>query len=210
MGVGGAGLDEWLDATPQPIGQTEIAPDEWVSAVHGGKDQHATRSKPAAEMLDGRRRVVEMLDREGREDHVEGLGRKRIAIDAQVDGRELVQVGERARFRGMDVGADEALDPGPISLQVRDPAAARVEDGDARAVTVPCPRLTSVERLIERRGHQLIGRRGLARIGQDREASRLRGIHHAPAVVASLIPSDSSQRSASMAALQPSAAAVTA
>ena len=63
------------------------------------------------------------------------------------------------------------------------------------------------DRLVQRDADQRLDGRLDAEAGQEVEASRS---YHAVAVAASVMPCDSSQRSASIAALQPSAAAVTA
>ena len=72
------------------------------------------------------------------------------------------------------------------------------------------PRLGGSDRVIERLVHEAADGRADSQPGQEGEAPGFGHPYQAVAVAASMMPWASSQRSASMAALQPSAAAVTA
>ena len=207
MSVGGRRLDQALEAAPEPRGHRQVGPHERVAAVDRRDDQPATGPQPAAEIAEGGLRVGEVLDGEAREDDVERRGRERRAVRAEVDRGELIEVGQRARRRRMDVGADEACDAGPEGLQLRDTAAAGVEDREPTGLEAG----RGVKRRLELALDDLGGRRPDAQPGKDREPAALPGWHYqAVAVDVSAMPCDSSQRSASIAALQPSPAAVTA
>ena len=106
----------------------------------------------------------------------------------------------------MDVGAHEPVDPWPERAQCRDPPAARVERRDRARPAL----LGGVDRVVERLVDERSDRRPDP---QPREEGKTPGFGHsyqAVEVAASVMPWASSQRSASMAALQPSPAAVTA
>lgn len=106
----------------------------------------------------------------------------------------------------MDVGSDESPDPRPERPQRGYAAAPGIERGNR----TERPPLSSRDRLIERRLNQYSDRWIDPEPWQEGEAPGLGHPHQAVEVAASVIPCASSQRSASIAALQPSAAAVTA
>ena len=166
-----------------------------MATIDGGDDKASTGPEPATEVAERRRGVSEMLHGEVRQDHVEGRRRERGRIGTQVDGGELVEVGERARKRRVDIGADESGDAGAEVAEGGSAPAAGVQDGDAAR---RCTGLSGGDRLLEQAPNQLV------------DVGRSSGAHHADAVLASAIPCDSSHRSASIAARQPSPAAVTA
>ncbi len=124
-------------------------------------------------------------------------------VAAEVGAHERVQVGHRAGGRIVQIGAGEPADPVTVAPQGRAHATAGVQH-------VWCPAVRQGagfevgEGLVEKGGAKV--REGGSRTGDFEEA----GLHQAVAVAASAMPCDSSQRSASMAALQPSPAAVTA
>jgi hypothetical protein len=114
-------------------------------------------------------------------------------------------VGERDR-RLVDVGADQAIDARSERAQSRDPSASRVErrHGSRRP---PLGRPDgAVKRLVYEGSDGWVDPQPL----QEGEPPGLRHTYQAVEVAASVMPCASSQRSASIAALQPSAAAVTA
>ena len=106
----------------------------------------------------------------------------------------------------MDVGSHEPLDPGPELAQRGDTPAAGIEDRDDTDERTSASAMAESSAL---RTRTLDGRFD-AQPGAARESRGFGHPYQAVAVAASVIPSASSQRSASMAALQPSAAAVTA
>ena len=146
-----------------------------------------------------------MLQREVRQDDVEGFTGESVRRTAQVDDRELVEVGER-RGRLVDVRADEAIDARSERPQCRNPAAAGIEHRDRARRSSLGGGDGTVERLV----NQGSERRADPQPGQEGEAPSLSHAYQAVEVAASVMPWASSQRSASMAALQPSPAAVTA
>jgi hypothetical protein len=171
--------------------------------VDRGQHEEATRSEPSTDGPERRGRILEVLDRERRQRHIEtGVG-ERVAVPAQVRDRELVEPRQRHGGR-VDIDAHEPRDAGPERNELTEAAAARVE---GRGVTVG-------ECLVQEPRDHLVGGRPQPEPWQDPDTRRRpcgrRGRHQAVAVADSAIPWDSSHRSASMAALQPSPAAVTA
>ena len=197
-------ISGWMPSA-SAVRDAEVCRDERVAPVHGRDDERSARPEPAVEVPERRSGVGEMLHREVRQHDLERAFGERCAVAAQVDGRELVEIGERRR-RGMDVDANEAIDPVAERDQRRRPSATGVEHRDVPG--------RARRRGIDRRPECSLQTRGDRRLDAEPldqvVASSLRGGHQAVAVAASVMPCDSSQRSASMAALQPSAAAVTA
>ena len=146
-----------------------------------------------------------MFQGETGQHHVKRCLGKGIWRAAQVDDRELVEVGEWHRRR-VDVGPDQAFNPWPEAAQRRDAAAARVEDRDPTR----SPLLGRADRVIERLADEGTDRGPDAQPRKKGEPPGLVHAYRAVEVAASVMPWASSQRSASIAALQPSPAAVTA
>ncbi len=147
-------------------------------------------------------RVVEMLEREGAVDDVEAPWWERIGLAAQVGDAELVEPLEWL-IRFMEIHTGEPADPRPERRQHAPATARGVEAGG----------VCGGDRLVEPLSDDLAG--GGAPVQPPSQpigaaAWSPAAIHHAVAVAASAIPWDSSHLSASMAALHPSAAAVTA
>ena len=174
-----------------------------MPAVDRRQDQPATRFQPRAQVSERRGWIGEMLHREARQDHVERARREGIGLRAQVDRRELVQVGQGVRRRCMDVRADEPSDTRSVGGQGRCAAAACVQRDDLLGRSRR-PRERPVQGFVD----QFPCGRSDSTPGKDRRSAG--SPHHAVAVLASVTPCDSSQRSASMAAFEPSPAAVTA
>ena len=207
MRVCGACLDHLLCPPAQLARQREIDVHERMRSIDGGDDQPGARPQPAVDDAEGGHRVGEVLDREGRERQVEGPFGKGVGVAAQVGDVELVEPFEGA-CRLVDVHADEPADALPERAQLAEPAAARVERrGASVGERLVKPLLDDVLR-----GRYETQAPRDPRIGGNcgGAVGLLRDRHHAVAVADWLMPSLSSQRSASIAALQPSPAAVTA
>ena len=150
-----------------------------------------------------------MLEREARQDQVERAGCERVARPAQVDDCELIEVWE-GLIGCVDVRPDQPPDPRTERAELGDAPAACVEDGDRPPRPIDTG-LSVGDRVVERRLDQARDGRRDTEAFDDRLAALGRhAVYQAVAVAASVIPCASSQRSASIAALQPSPAAVTA
>ena len=224
--VGGVRLDDLLEAPAGRVGNGEIGGHERMPAVDGRDDQRSARSQPRGEVREGSQRRDKVLDGERAERQVERPGSEGITVAAQVDRRELVEVGRRRRRRRVEVDPDEAADAGAEPRQRRGPTAARVEHGERATAT---SRRAAIARdgLLDRLGapRDRLGalrvrqgalehpaqRRPDARTGAPpREDGLPRGHQPAATTAGAASACSSSQRSASMAARQPSPAAVTA
>ena len=106
----------------------------------------------------------------------------------------------------MDVGADQSTNSRTEGAQRGDAPAASVQGSDRARPALFC----GTDRVVKRFVHERSDRRPDPQPVQEGEAPGLGHSYQAVEVAASVIPSASSQRSASMAALQPSPAAVTA
>jgi hypothetical protein len=113
--------------------------------VHRGDDQAAAGAEPAAQVGHGSSRIGEVLEREARQHHVEGLLGKAVSGRAEVDDCELVEVGER--HRGLvDVRTHHPVDPRTEATERGDPSAPGIE-GSNRAGR---PLLGAGNRLVKR------------------------------------------------------------
>ncbi len=129
VGVGGAGLDERLDRVAETVGQAEVRGHERMAPIDRRRDQDPAGPEPAPQVREGRRRIGEVLEREARQDEIERAIGKSAGIGAQVDDRELVEMGQGSA-RLVDVGANQAGDPRPEGAEGGDTAATGVECGD--------------------------------------------------------------------------------
>ena len=130
VGVAGRRLDQRLEPPARPVGQPEVGGHERMAAVDGRDHERAARPQPAAQVGQRRRRVVEVLEREARQHHVERRRRRTPSAS-----RHRSTIANSSRWGSgaagcVDVGADEPVDPRPERPQRRDPAAAGVEDRD--------------------------------------------------------------------------------
>ena len=223
VGVPGGLLDDRLDPAAKALGQGKVGGNERMAAVDGRQDECPSGTQPAGQVGEGRGRVAEVLHGEGAEHDVEGRRREGVRARAQVRRDELVEVGERALHRRVDVDADKPADSAPVRRKRRMPAAAGVEGDDHRGAvgarrveTRRAGGLGVADGIIEGGAEDLGETRREAQPPERRlAAARARLVagataHHADAVTASTIPCSSSQRSASIAARQPSPAATTA
>ena len=211
MCVGSAHLHDRLKPTPDLGGYRTIRVDEGMRTVHRGDDQGATRSQPAADLTERGHRIGEVLHGEVRERDVEAGGSKASASTHRSATRNSSS--HASGGAGSWMSTPENRSRRERNCLRCDTTAAGVEGHGARR------RQGRVEPGVDDlRGGRLqpqarpdgeppwavatcVARSGRSGVrGRRRRASSRRRVRLAV----------SSQRSASMAALQPSAAAVTA
>ena len=125
-----------------------------------------------------------------------------IDLTGDLDDRRTTSQGSTSRRRAIRrrrLATSEARHAGPMSIEWR-------PDGPATGLAASRPHVMPP---LASRGVGVSGRRNQASVAASRGRARA-ATYQAVVVAASVMPSASSQRSASMAALQPSAAAVTA
>ncbi len=207
VGVGGGPLHETLEPGPEATRHGEVRRHEGVAAVHRHEDEAPVGGEGAGDGPEGCPRIGEVLDGKDRGRDVDASVRDRERTGAEVGDEELVDVGTLVAWR-MDVDADETPDPGPNRSEGRPLAAPGIEgdEGPSGGRRLD-PVEGGLEPLAKEGAEAPLGRRAVSSVAVG---SVPRVAHHAVAVAASTMPRDSSQRSASMAALQPSPAAVTA